>query len=289
MRLAILFASLLYAQSTYATGQVPDYMVYQGDTIAIFSNPLEQYFELKGKRWLPDFNGGCGSTNCWRGYMAIWELRNDSLFLRRVTSCMKDCGTPHDADLVKMFGTGNVYAFWFTGGIMSPKGKLVEYVHMGYASVYEEERWLTFDKGKLKKLKIKSNKKIADKIYAQQRSVELAKLSLDTIFYHVNKNIDWSKDDSLGDFCDDSYHLIFSKRGKIKNVVFEPIFESKKENRAYNREESYCRRKINRALKGLSLDYLHSQERFTIPFEIFLTQKNISLSYGSPWNGRIKS
>lgn len=64
--LTIIFG-LLIANSAFATGQVPDYLIYKGDTIAIFSNPLEQYFERTGKRELLDFVG-CGSTACWRGY-----------------------------------------------------------------------------------------------------------------------------------------------------------------------------------------------------------------------------
>jgi hypothetical protein len=60
--LTIIFVFLVI-NSAFATGQVPDYLIYKGDTIAIFSNPLEQYFDKTGKRELIDFVG-CGSTAC---------------------------------------------------------------------------------------------------------------------------------------------------------------------------------------------------------------------------------
>ena len=49
--------------SVFATGQVPDYLIFKGDTVAIFSNPLEQYFEQTGKREFIDFVA-CG-RGCW--------------------------------------------------------------------------------------------------------------------------------------------------------------------------------------------------------------------------------
>lgn len=42
--LTITFGRLI-KNSVFATAQVPDYLIYKGDTTAIFSNPLEQYFE----------------------------------------------------------------------------------------------------------------------------------------------------------------------------------------------------------------------------------------------------
>ncbi len=46
---------------------------------------------------------------------------------------------------------GPIFANWFDGVICLPQGKCLEYVHMGYASVYEEEIFLQFKEGVLLK------------------------------------------------------------------------------------------------------------------------------------------
>ena len=287
MRYILTFISgLLFGHFAFATGQVPDYLIYKGDTIAIFSNPLEQYFKLTGKQDLVDFVG-CGGTNCWRGYKAIWELKNDSLFLRQIGSCNYSCGLEiNNANLEKMFGTKNVYASWFTGQINAPKGKLVQYIHMGYGSIYEEEQVFSINKGQLKSIKIKSNQKVASKIYAEKRNKELMKLSLDTIFYHVKTNIDWEKLDNEKHLCDEEYLLTFNKKGKIQKVKFNPTATTKKEKREewwYNLTERQCRQRIKNSLKPLSLNYLKPESDFTVIFDIFYKSKEKKLELTKPY------
>ena len=40
-----------------------------------------------------------------------------------------------------------VFADWFTGVIRVPMGEMLEYVHMDYFSVFEEDMFLEFSKG----------------------------------------------------------------------------------------------------------------------------------------------
>ncbi|MEZ4884389.1 MAG: hypothetical protein R3E32_06575 [Chitinophagales bacterium] len=209
---------LLIGNSVFATGQVPDYMIYKGDTVAIFSNPLEQYFEQIGKRELIDFVG-CGSTACWRGYKAIWELKNDSLFLRQITSCHKDCGLEiKNADLKKMFGTDAVFANWFTGKIVIPQGNQIQYIHMGYASIYRELH-ISFKNGLQINERTVSNEKIANKIELEKKQMQIAKKVQDTLFYQVKMKIDW---DTIAtpwyDLCAEKYILTYNRKGKLKKV-----------------------------------------------------------------------
>ncbi len=65
-----------------ATGQIPDLLVVGGDTLALFCNPLEGYFDAAHPR--PDGMYGLGSTACYRGYQATFELRQDNLFLTAI-------------------------------------------------------------------------------------------------------------------------------------------------------------------------------------------------------------
>lgn len=141
----------LFSQGLAATAQAPDILYYNGDTLSLFCNPLESYFDETNPRpklIVPGVN--CMSTACWRGYIAFWQIENDSLFLLRIEDCCQN-SIPIKADLSLLFGdkviNGRVYADWCNGELYSPLGKLIHYEHMGYASIYEKELFITFKQG----------------------------------------------------------------------------------------------------------------------------------------------
>lgn len=274
---------LFIANSVFATGQVPDYLIYKGDTVALFSNPLEQYFEQTGKRELIDFVG-CGSTACWRGYKAIWELKNDSLFLRQITSCHKDCGLEiKNADLNKMFGTDNVFANWVTGKLLIPQGKQVLYIHMGYASIYERELHISFNSGLKTIEKTVSNQKIADKIAFENRQRQIAKHVQDTLFYKVQQKVDWDTTKfAQYHLCANRYIFTYNRKGKLKKVWVEyddELFSKKIDEWFWNIIiEGKCRRTIKKVLKPIRISYIDlPKHKVKIPFEISFDMKTRKL------------
>lgn len=290
--LIILVASSKFA---YPTGQVPDYLVIDSDTFAIFSNPLESYFEEENNREISGLRG-CGSTACWRGYKAFWLLSNDSLFLTKITSCHSFdwCKDIRDADLGIMFGneynSKTVFASWFTGGILIPKGNLIQYVHMGYGSIYEEEETIIFKRGTEIKRKIKSNKRIAEKIENNNKIFEITKEVQDTLFYYVEKNVNW---DTVATpwymLCDEEYIITYNRKGKLRKVWVNWESETFLEkidgywlNMTYERR---CRITIKRALKSLSLSYLDLPKgRFQIYFYfVYNRNKGILELRKAPW------
>jgi hypothetical protein len=139
-----------------ATAQDPDFLIWNGKQYFILTNPLEQYFETHPeKRPQPEI---VSSAN-WRGYVATWEVNGGMLTLKNVEILVskKD---PKDG----AFRTGSkpvlndlfpnqsqVEAKWFTGHIVVPVGKLVEYVHLGYGSTYKQYQILRVEKGAVKK------------------------------------------------------------------------------------------------------------------------------------------
>jgi len=141
----------LWAKNLFATAQIGDRLVIKGDTVWINSNPLECYFAEKGKRNIGDFdlnNQEYFCTALWRGYVATWKLENDSLFLIRIqTEYCED--NPKEINIKSEFGSNRVFAQWVTDTIVSPQGELLQYVHMGYESIYEGEKYYTFKQGKL--------------------------------------------------------------------------------------------------------------------------------------------
>lgn len=75
------------------------------------------------------------STGCWRGYLGTWELKGGRLYLVSLQGSYE------------VIGDGPVPADWVSGWIRVPRGELLEYVHMGFESVYEEELQVRFEEG----------------------------------------------------------------------------------------------------------------------------------------------
>jgi hypothetical protein len=290
-QLLTIFFSLFLWHHSFATGQIPDYLIYHGDTLAIFSNPLEDYFEKTGNRNLPGFVG-CGSTACWRGYVATWELQNDSLFLKNISSCHRDCGLDiSKADLKQMFGSDKVFAYWFDGQIVIPQGKRVQYIHMGYASIYERELHLTFKSGILKRKRMVSNSDQVRKIEKENLSRKVAGTIQDTLFYLVKKNVDWDTSKTRWyDLCDEKYILLYNGYGRLKRVHVdweeeEEGFRDKLDAWWWSiTDERKCRRIIKNALKPLNISYLKLPGgRFEVSFEIFYDPKTNTLELWKPF------
>jgi hypothetical protein len=136
--IGIVFMMVIPMVQAFATGQIGDRLIYKGDTLLLFSNPLEDYLSAKQKRSINDHVLEETSTACYRGYLATWEIMNDSLFLESIRKgCQEE--NPEYFDLVSEFGSKKVFAGWYTGKILAPGGKLLFYVHDGYESVYETE------------------------------------------------------------------------------------------------------------------------------------------------------
>lgn len=195
----------------FATAQIPDLLIYKGETLSLFTNPLESFYNKENPRPYSFGMTKCINTACWRGYVATWEIKNDRLYLLEIKDCcywgfykitdevvsnlegiipsevLKKInlikGDDHNfqkklkkalgrrnykkyakiitncarhktkANLKKIFGkyykNGKVEAFWFTGDLKIPKGKQIEYVHMGYMSTYEKELNLSIENGVL--------------------------------------------------------------------------------------------------------------------------------------------
>ena len=148
--LIICIIGISYAK-TIKTAQYPDKITYKGIEYNLNSNPLEKYFEqFPEKR--PD--GGIMSTALWRGYVAYFEIIEDQLFVTDIKIQVPDKKSKDDYDTkwLSVFkqvfpNKEKVKINWYTGILILPYGKIVEYVHMGYASTYSKYWLLEIDKG----------------------------------------------------------------------------------------------------------------------------------------------
>lgn len=168
MKILYLPILLLFTLTVNATAQASDILIWKGETLSLFSNPLELrsdwkeiskiiYTELENedKRLYPEKYKSeeveaMFSSACWRGYVAKWIIINDKIYLNNIYACYDK---KVKIDLKKIFGKelkdNLLYANWITDKLNVPKGECIEYVHLGYYSIYETETILDFNKGVL--------------------------------------------------------------------------------------------------------------------------------------------
>ncbi|MCC6471779.1 MAG: hypothetical protein IT563_25930 [Alphaproteobacteria bacterium] len=85
--------------------------------------------------------------------MALWTIAGDRLYLSDLSGWIptepREPGSgersPRHVTLADLFpdAKGPVHAAWYSGTLRIPQGRLVDYVHQGYASQYE--RFLLID------------------------------------------------------------------------------------------------------------------------------------------------
>lgn len=134
--LAVVWA--LTTGQAYATAQIPDSIVIDGETHPLHTEPLMPYLlsnPLVEKSFLV-WGGGCSAS--WRGYKATWEVVDRKLYLIRIE--IGPCSdTPEvvPIDVIFQNNSKREFAEWYSGVMTIPQGKLVKPIPGGYASKYE--------------------------------------------------------------------------------------------------------------------------------------------------------
>lgn len=273
----LILAAIFSLSASYATGQAPDLIVVGRDTLPLFSNPLEAWFDRQGEREIPGMRGHIISTAFWRGYQAIWQLEDDRIFL---TGIFPPLATPEDtpADLAAMFGeryaNGKVFADWIDEELRIPQGNRINYVHMGYESTYERDRFLKVRNGKVRSDRIYEN-------YASQPE-RMDMVPDDSLLQRIGRpietKINWNApglvlaEEDYADF--DEFELIIDRRGNtsisVKNM-FDPDF--------FAREL----RRIFRGVRWNVPSYRGRRAKFRhgIEFELDYAAQRVALEW--PW------
>ncbi len=129
------------------TAQVAEKLRYRGETLRLCAEPLEPYLESAKIR----YSYSRMSTACWRGYQGIWEIYQDRLYLIKIDAEIISASGSRPANLTDYFPDAGkrVFAHWYSGTLMCTRGKLLRYVHGGFASNFEEEIYLKIKRGEL--------------------------------------------------------------------------------------------------------------------------------------------
>lgn len=138
------------------TAQAMDQIVYKGEEYSLASEPLYPYLGTRNDIRFYGF-----STDNSRGYTATWELLDDQLFLIGLSGTMflNDGSDAENAitDAIRVSSINKLFpdsgdkvlANWYTGDIRIPQGKVLQYVHMGYGSLYEKDLIIQLVEGKV--------------------------------------------------------------------------------------------------------------------------------------------
>jgi hypothetical protein len=132
------------------TAQRPDTILHNGQTYPLHTEPLEAFFKAGNPR--PSFRAP--HTGLWRGYVATWKIEAETLYLVDLEAWLGDisgAGPLTQAGIEILFPDfpGQVAADWYSGVLRTQVGELLQYVHMGYESIYEQELLLTVENGRL--------------------------------------------------------------------------------------------------------------------------------------------
>ncbi len=124
------------------TAQVGERLLYEGRELAMWSEPLESYFESGGTR--PKF--AFTWTALWRGYVGTWEITRGRLYLVGLRGTLID---ESEASLATIFPENprRVFAKWYSGTLRIPEGNLLKYVHSGFKTTYEYDRHIHVHEG----------------------------------------------------------------------------------------------------------------------------------------------
>jgi hypothetical protein len=157
------------------TAQIGEILIYNGKENIMESEPLNEYiFKLK-KEDQPKFP--IRETACWRGYCGKWEIKDNKLYLIGL-EIQDYIGVKSGVGYI-FPGQEQVFAEWYTGLLSLPQGELLEYVHLGYESIYEENLILEIKNGVLVGKRIidnraKANRELTDSEKDNVKDIEEA-------------------------------------------------------------------------------------------------------------------
>ena len=144
------------------TAQVPEKLILDGkETSLMFCPPLPKNDARLVRLTRSEIEQSdpppiIFSTACWRNYIATWEIKDDQFFLVDITGSYR------------LESPEPILANWFSGVLRIPRGEILQYVHMGFGSVYEQELHIKIIKGQITTSRLINN---------QDKSIDAFELS----------------------------------------------------------------------------------------------------------------
>lgn len=131
------------------TAQVPERLRLDGEDVWMtFCPPLPRHSARLVRRSNTSSEQSIimASTACWRQYQGSWAIDDDRFYLLSV------------AGVWELKGDEPLLADWFTGVLRVPRGEKLRYVHLGFATVFEEELHLEVEEGRVIERRVVDNR-----------------------------------------------------------------------------------------------------------------------------------
>ena len=269
----IVFLTLSHSQ-LFASPQLPDYIIYKGDTIATYTLILEQYFQKQEKTdqvklFGLSFRDG-GSLNCWRGYQAIYIIENDSLFLADIIYCgERRCGKIDKAASVEKMKTifndkflnNKVFIDWFSGDMKFPlTNKVLRWDGVFY-TIYEREKVLSISNGKIFAID-----DVENYVDDPKRIDRKDKNKISNILFKSLKKVRWKNKEDYD--CSEEYMVTIDESGNVSRVRM--LYSDEEVEKYYEKDEyHFCISKVFNALKSLKFDIIKDKGK-AIAEEIYI-------------------
>lgn len=239
------------------TAQHREKLRYNGEIYHLAVEPLYPYIKKKKIIFVPH------TTACWRGYYGSWSIDDGKLYLTDLiayapkqpdeqTDPRRALFSSEKVGLEYLFPEQDkVFAKWFSGELRIPYGKMLRYVHQGYASIYEKELFLKIKKGKLVSSYVIDNKKRLEK------EKDFEEMELEGICEYIFGCKPKKQDSWFRSFFDKVKNL-FSHREladepKSNNSSTTPITKEEQQN---EREQDVRKERLLDIL--ICLDFLHN-------------------------------
>jgi len=203
----IIFSSMFGLSKIFATPQIPDFIIYNKDTLLLLAYPLQSYQPNENFASPKNlFNiEDCFSTGCWRGYIATWEIINNKLYLTQIRNhCYRFIDSTRNfgseyADLKALFPkkykNGKVFADWVTRKIYAPFGKQLLSGYDVFDSVYEYEYEFNIENGIVKKVTKYHNKQVTSSVFSGKwdDTDDEFLAQVDTLDKYIKSRINWER------------------------------------------------------------------------------------------------
>ncbi|GGH01794.1 hypothetical protein GCM10007415_42400 [Parapedobacter pyrenivorans] len=252
---------LMWASKLIASPQSPDYIVYGNDTVATYNLIVEQYLQsrnIENSETLFGLAFRDGATfNCWRGYQAIYEIQHDSLFLVDMIGCgeLQHVAKDREASITRMktvfgesFIEGKVFIDWYSGYLNFPLTDEVLRWDGVFYKIFEKERVLTLDSGRVSK-----NESVENYVDDPKGIDRKEKNEVSDILFRKLKREKWKNPDAFD--CSEGYWVTIGADGTVSKVRMNVSDEEIKD---YYEDDEYnfCINKIRHALSSLKFDIL---------------------------------
>jgi hypothetical protein len=254
-----LFSLTLASFRLSASPQIPDYIIFKGDTIATYNLILEQYLQTQEKAQTEklfglSFREGA-SLNCWRGYQAIYKIDNDSLFLVGIIRCGELRSGKIDKavsseKMKALFGdqllNDRVILAWFAGYLSFPLSNKVLRWDGVFYTIFEKERVVSISNGKVVKVE-----DVENYVDDPKRIDRKDKSKVSDVLFKRLKKAKWKNREDYD--CSDKYLVTIDENGNVSKVRM--AYSEEEIDKYYERSEyNFCIDKMLNALKTLKFD-----------------------------------